>query len=179
MSRRHDSRRKVSQEMWICQNSECHSIVNMNDDALLSGITTILNRMIADPSLIEPGSDPTAPPMEVRRLQNEVDQELDSFEFDKERAQKILFELAREKYRHIDDRQVKSYMVRAAFEQSEMLSSFIPDIFKHTVLKVRMDADGNIALVLKNNQIIGKEDEYADSNLNATAGNAATDNPTA
>ncbi|MDR1465383.1 MAG: hypothetical protein LBJ11_08815, partial [Oscillospiraceae bacterium] len=179
MSRRHDSRRKASQEVWTCQNPECHIIVNLGDDALLTDITAILNRLIANPSLIEPGSGSAASPMEVRRLQNEADRELDSFEFDKDKAQKVLFALAKEKYRHIDNRQVKSYMARAAFEKSKLLSSFMPELFKRTVLKVRLDAGGNIALVLKNNQIIEKEDDHADDDNNATAGNAAADSPIA
>jgi ssDNA-binding Zn-finger/Zn-ribbon topoisomerase 1 len=182
MTRRHDSRRKASQEVWTCQNPDCHIIANINDDALQEKITAILNRLIADPSLIESGSDPATLPMEVRRLQNEADLELDSFAFDKDKAQIALFALAREKYRHIDSRQVKSYMARAAFEDnqlssSEPLSSFMPELFKRTVLKVRLDTDGKVALVLKNHQIIGKGDDHADDDHTNgdDAGSTATD----
>jgi hypothetical protein len=175
MKRRHDGRRKASREVWMCQSPDCHIIVNKSDDELLIDVTFILGRLIANPSLIEPGSAPAVPSMEVRRLQNEADRELDSFEFDKDRAKKKLFELAREKYRHIDNRQVKSYMARAAFDQSEPLSSFMPELFKRTVQKIQMDAGGKIALVLKNNQIIGKEDDHANDDHDGIAGDAVAD----
>jgi hypothetical protein len=183
MRRRHDSRRKASREVWTCQNPDCHSIINMNDDAMRGEITAILNRLVENPSLVESGSLPADTPMEVRRLQNEADRELDSFDFDKGKAQKTLFALAREKYRHIDNKQVKSYMLRAAFEgkqlsSSERLSSFMSELFKRTALKVRLDAGGNIALVLKNDQIIGKEDDYADDD-HINDGDTAADHATA
>jgi hypothetical protein len=34
MKRRHDARRKASQEVWTCQNPDCHIIVNIGDDML-------------------------------------------------------------------------------------------------------------------------------------------------
>jgi hypothetical protein len=164
MSRRHDSRRKASQDVWTCQNPGCHSIVNINDDTLLDEVTAILNRLIADPSLVNPHSIPAEDtPMEVRRLQNEVERELDSFEFDKDRVKESIFALAGARYKNIDGRQVKAHMVRAAFEESEPLASFNPELFKRTVLKVRLDVGGKTVLVLKNEQIVGKEDDHADS----------------
>jgi len=163
MSRRHDSRRKTSQDLWTCQNPDCRQIVNINDDILLAEISAILNRLIAEPSLVEPYSIPeTDPPPEVRRLTNEVNREMDSFEFDKDKARKTIFALAAEKYKHIDDRQHKAYIVRAEFEKSELLSSFLSEIFKRTVLKIQLGDDG-VRLILKNNQIIGKEQNHADN----------------
>jgi hypothetical protein len=174
MSRRHDSRRKASQDLWTCQNPDCHAVVNLNDDVLLADVTTILNRLIADPSMVTLHSLPAeGPPMEVRRLANEVDRELDSLEVDKDRVKQSIFTLATAKYKNIDNRQVKAHMVRAAFEESEPLSSFTTEIFKRTVTKVRLDADGKTALVLKNGQIIGKEDGHADSDHDRAGGNAA------
>jgi hypothetical protein len=108
--------------------------------------------------------------MEVRRLASEVDRELDGYEFDKDRVKQSIFALAAEKYRHIDSQQIKSHMVRAAFEESEPLSSFNPELFKRTALKVRLDADGKTALVLKNDQTIGKEDDHADSDHDRAGG---------
>lgn len=174
MNRRHDSRRKKSKDLWTCQNPDCKKIINMDDAVLHGEIITILNRLIDDPSLIEPGSIPTTdPPLEVRRLTHEVDRELDSFEFDKGKTQKTIFALASEKYRNIDDRQHKAYIVRAEFEKSELLSSLLSDIFKRTVLKVLL-GDGVVRLILKNNQIIGKEDDHA---ANDNTGYAADQHP--
>lgn len=143
MSRRHDSRRKASKDLWTCQNPDCRKIVNIDDDILYREITMILNRLIADPSLIRQDIIPIPDtPLEVRRLTNEVDRELDSFEFDKDKTKKAIFALSAEKYRHIDNRQHKTYVVRAEFEKSELLSCFLSELFKRTVLKVQLGDNG-------------------------------------
>lgn len=134
MSRRHDSRRKTSQDLWTCQSPDCKRIVNINDDVLLNEITIILNRLIAAPSLIQTDSITDADPtLEVRRLQGEIGRQLDGYELEKESLKGAVFALANEKYRDINSEQIISLMLRAAFEKSEPLSSFSPTLFKQTV----------------------------------------------
>ncbi len=172
MNRRHDTRRKLSQELWTCQNPDCKRIVNINDDVLLVEITELLNRLIINPSLIQTGSTEPDPPIEVRRLQNEVDRQLDSFNFEKEQVKTAIFSLAAEKYRQADQQNIISQMMRAELEKQAPLSHFSPELFKRTVSKMLFDGDGNTALVLKNGQNIGKEPDYADGNN--TDGTAAS-----
>ncbi|MDD4494430.1 MAG: recombinase family protein [Eubacteriales bacterium] len=175
MNRRHDSRRKVSQDLWTCQNPDCKRIVNINDGILLGGITAILNRLIADPSLIQTDSiTDTDPPLEVRRLQGEVNRQLDGYGPDKESLKEAVFKLAAEKYRNIDPSNIISFMLRAAFEQSEPLSSFSLTLFKQTVRQIQFDENGDSALVLKNNQRIGKEIDHADRNHEHTGDSGIT-----
>jgi hypothetical protein len=163
MKRRHDSRRKASKDLWTCQNPDCGKIINIDDTMLHGEIAAILNRLIADPSLIEPGVIPDGDtPQEVRRLANEADRELDSFEFDKDKAKKAIFVLAAVKYKHIDSRPHKAYIVRAEFEKSDLLSSVFTELFKRTVLKVLL-GEGVVRLILKNGQNIGKEQDHADN----------------
>jgi len=163
MARRHDPRRKVSKELWTCQNSDCKQIVNIDDAVLYDEITAILNRLIADPSPVRSGDAPPAdPPIEVRRLSNEIDRALDSLDFDRDKVREDIFALAAEKYKNIDTRLIKSNMLRAEFEKSEPLSSFSPDLFKRTALKVRL-GESSVHLILKNDQIIGREHDDADS----------------
>jgi hypothetical protein len=73
----------------------------------------------------------------------------------------------------------KPAYVRAAFEQSEPLSSFYPALFKRTAQKVRLDVGGKVALILKNDQIIGKGDDHADEDNASTADDTAANRPTA
>jgi hypothetical protein len=167
MNRRHDTRRKSSQELWTCQNPERKRIVNINDDALFAGITELLNRLINDPSLIQTGSAKPDPPIAVRRLQNEVDRQLDSFNFEKEQVKAAILSLAAAKYRQADEQKIISQMMRAELEKQAPLSHFSPELFKRTVSKMLFDGNGNPVLVLKNDQNIGKESDHADgSNTN-------------
>lgn len=165
MNRRHDTRRKRSQELWTCQNPDCKRIVNINDDSLLGELTELLNRLIGNPSLIRLDAHEDAdPPIEVRRLQNEVNRQLDSFDFEKERVKAAIFSLAAEKYRQTDNQKIISQMMRAEFEKQAPLSHFFPELFKRTISRILFDGDGKPVLVLKNGQNIGKESNHADSN---------------
>ncbi|MFA6730709.1 MAG: recombinase family protein [Bacteroidales bacterium] len=163
MKRRHDSRRKTAQEVWTCQNPECHVIINIEDNALQSHIVELMNRLIENPDLVEVGSlSKTEPTAEVRRLQNEVDRELDAFEFDKDKTKKVIFALASEKYRHINNKPYKAYAVRAEFEKANLLSSFLSELFTLTVMKIQL-GKGVTRLILKNQQHIERSDSNATS----------------
>jgi len=173
MVRRHDSRRKDAQDVWTCQNPDCHSIIKISDDHLHGRITELLNRLIADPGIIQADTAPPEPGMDVRRLQNEVNRELDSFEFDRDKAKAAIFALAVEKYRHIDPDPHAGQILRAAFEdskllQSEPLSSFSPELFKKTVQKIQL-GEGVLRLILKNNQNIEGSNNHADSDSNSNS----------
>ena len=122
MKRRSDSRRKLSQQLWKCTDPDCKRIVNMNDDILQANITQLLNRLISNSTIIQ--AMPVEPdlPLEVRRLNNEVTRQLDSFEIEKEQVKAAIFSLATEKYRHTDNKKVISQMLRAEFEKQTPLS---------------------------------------------------------
>ena len=173
MSRRHDSRRKLSQELWTCQDPKCKRIVNINDDMLLTGITELLNRLIADPNLIRTDQAELDTPVEVRRLQNEVNRQLDGFDFEKDEVKAAIFSLAAEKYRQTNDKKIITEMLRAEFEQQTPLSHFSPELFRRTVIRILLDDDGDPILVLKNHQNIRKEQSYATGNI--ISGSAADD----
>jgi hypothetical protein len=161
MSRRHDARRKTSQEVWTCRNPECRQVVNLNDADLMVGIVRILERLIAAPSLIQTDTAPAEPSMEARQLQGEVNRQLDAHDPDKDAFKIAVFALAAEKYRGLNTDETMTHILRAAFEDSTLsakpLSSFIDiaSLFKRTVLKVQLGASGEISLVLKNHQIVG------------------------
>lgn len=167
MSRRHDRRRKKFREVWTCQNPDCHAIIGMEDDALQTHITELLNRLIADPGLIDTEAPRTAEPPEIRRMANEAERELDAFAFDRDKAKQAIFALATEKYNHIDSRPYQGRVVRAEFEDSklsssELLSFFNPGLFKRTVLKILL-GEGVTRLILKNQQPIERSEPNADS----------------
>lgn len=175
MKRRSDFRRKVSQQFWRCANKECRRIVNINDDVFLASITELLNLIITEPTLIKvdwPESDISP---EIRRLNNEVNYQLDSFNFEKEQVQANIISLAAEKYRYIEDQNIVSRMLRAVCEKQAPLSLFSPELLEQTVEKIQFDESDEVTLILKNKQNIRKESGHADSK--PTSGKKGADDP--
>jgi|BioPla2DNA2_1021312.scaffolds.fasta_scaffold07124_7 site-specific DNA recombinase len=164
MKRRHDKRRKKSQELWTCQNPDCKRIVNINDSTLIDRVTELLNLLISNPDLIQIRLTEMELPIEIRRLQNEVERQLDSYNFEKNEVKKTIFSLAAEKYRQADNKNIISQMIRAELEQQAPLSHFSVDLFKRIVSKLLFDDIGNLILTLNNGQNIGKEHDNADNN---------------
>ena len=152
MARRHDKRRKASQDYWMCQNPECKQTVNMNNDMLEIEITEILNRLVSNPNLIQTNYEEQDEPLEVKRLQNDINRQLDIFAFDKEAMKASIFTLATEKYRYIDSRIVVSQMIKAESKQQALLSHFSAEFLKKVAIKIIFNEDGQVTIVLKNQQ---------------------------
>jgi hypothetical protein len=177
MKRRRGVRHNVPHEVWTCQNPDCHAIIGMEDDALQNQLAELLNRLTADPGLVDTEAPRTAEPPEIRRMANETDRELDAFAFDKDKATQAIFTLASERYNHIDSRPFQGRVIIAAFEDSKLspepLSLFNPGLFKRTVLKIQL-GEGITRLILKNHQTIERSVPSADSDHdNHTAGEPA------
>ena len=161
MVRRHDSRRKTSADVWTCKNPSCKMMVNINNSDLLAGITEILNRLIANPDFIQQKvPEETTPSMEVRRMANEAGQMMDSAGVDKTELKAKLLDLAAQRYKEIDSTPYITQMLRAAFEQSELLSSFDQGLFGQAVRQVSLSGAGQISLTLKNSQIMEKGESH-------------------
>ena len=137
-----DSRLKNS-EKWFCKNEGCKFSVYMTVAELEHEITEILNLLILQPGLVEyEGTDISAEPsIEIIRLENEIEQQLESIDFDKNEIQNMILQCAAKKYdaykgvRHITDR------LKADFEKSSPLSAFNAELFDRTVSAVEFDKD--------------------------------------
>jgi hypothetical protein len=161
MIHRHDSRQNVP-DIWQCPNPGCRAIVKIRHSDLTAEITAILNRMIADPGITKTAAPEPEPPVEVKRLQNEVSRTMNGFGFDRDKAKAEVFRLASEKYRHISDTPYISQILKAEFEKSAPLICLSEDFLRRTVSAVQLTAHC-VSLILKNQQIIGKESGHADS----------------
>lgn len=154
-----DSRLKNS-EKWFCKNEECRFSVYMTVAELEHEITEILNLLILQPGLVEyEGTDISAEPsIEIIRMENEIERQLESIDFDKNKIQNMILQCAAKKYdayknvRHITDR------LKADFEKLSPLSAFNKELFDRTVSAVEFDKDEKVSLKLKNNKIIRGED---------------------
>lgn len=160
-----DSRLKNS-EKWFCKNEDCQFSVYMTVAELEREITEILNLLILQPGLVEyEGTDISAEPsIEIIRMENEIERQLESIDFDKNEIQNMILQCAAKKYdaykgvRHITDR------LKADFEKSSPLSAFTAELFDRTVSAITIDKDKKVCLKLKNNKIIRKEMTLNDAN---------------
>ena len=155
MRRRFDNRYKQSTERWKCS---CGNIVSVSDEDLLGMVTEALNQIICDTKIIEDTKDTATPQsVELTRMTNEINRQLDSRNIDIEKLKTAILECAAKKYseikstRHITDR------LKADFEKSGPLSDFSPDLFRRTVSRILLSKNRLVQIVLQNQQIIGKE----------------------
>jgi len=155
MTRTHHTKRRIA-DAWDCP---CGVKVFLADSSLLEGITGILNRLIADPALItEPQRQPDeGQQLEVRRRQNEICRQLEGSGFDRDTVQQDIFALAAAKFKNLSDT-ATTQILRAAFEKSATLGCFSRELLEAAATQVLL-GDGRIFLKLKNQQIIGEDDE--------------------
>lgn len=164
-----DSRLKNS-EKWFCKNEDCKFSVYMTVAELEHEITEILNLLILTPKFTEyEETDIQAEPsLEIIRMENEIERQLESIDFDKNEIQNMILQCAAKKYdecksvRHITER------LKADFEQSSPLSAFNTRLFDRTVSAITIDKDKKVCLKLKNNKIIRKELPLNDANTVCT-----------
>ncbi len=164
-----DSRLKNS-EKWFCKNEDCQFSVYMTVAELEHEITKILNLLISNPKFTEyEETDIQAEPsLEIIRMKNEIERQLESIDFNKNKIQNMILQCAAKKYdaykgvRHITDR------LKADFEKSSPLSAFNTRLFDRTVSAITIDKDKKVYLKLKNNKIIRKEMPLNDANTACT-----------
>ena len=152
-------------EKWYCKSKSCKYGIPMTISELEKEITSIFNRLIAEPTLAEhTDSDISAEPsLEITKMENEIERKLEALDFNKTELQDLILQCASKKYddyksvRHITDR------LKADFEQSSPLSSYSPELFDRTVATVILNSNKAVSLKLKNNTIVGKEPQSYDN----------------
>ena len=167
MHRRSDSRIKCSQR-WTCVKDDCRRLIGISDEALLGGITELLNSLIAKPERITiPAPVEYEPSAELRRLNHEIGRSLDGFSIQKETLRKQLLQSVSLKYEGIDNAVYTAGRLKADFANASPLSDFSPELFNRTVSELRLCENGSVILTLTNGQQIGKEQN--DGSDNGTA----------
>lgn len=161
---RTDSTQK-HREKWHCQRESCKFGIPMTISELEKEITSIINRLIADPALAEHTESEISaePALEITKMENEIERKLEALDFNKSELQDLILQCASKKYdnyksvKHITDR------LKADFEQSSPLSSYSPELFDRTVDAVIIKSNKVVSLKLKNNTIVGKEPQSYDN----------------
>lgn len=163
----HNTNSKLkNSELWYCKNKDCKFSVYMTVAELEHEITEILNLLISTPKFTEYEETyiQAEPSLEIIRMENEIERQLESIDFDKNEIQNMILQCAAKKYdecksvRHITER------LKADFENRSPLSAFNTDLFERTVSAVIIDKNKKVSLKLKNGKIIRKEMPLNDAN---------------
>ncbi len=146
-------------EKWRCRNSECSTTVKITDTLLTEQVTDLLNYAITTPANIEIPSVETHPhDLEVTRLTNEINRELDKTDCDEEYIKILIMARAAAQYAICSDGRlpIKARELRAAFKSHEPSMPFDTDLFECAVDAVIVQPDGAVSLMLKNGQHLNK-----------------------
>lgn len=160
MRRTHHPKLAVT-ERWICD--ACGQSIGIFDNDLISKITDNLNYLIHNPILIksESVSDKS---VETIKAENEINRMLEIPNADKDILKQKILELTALKYADLDSGSYISEQIRTEFENAESLKQISLPLLMKTTQAVQLNINAEISLVLKNNQIIGKEKGYGTEN---------------
>ncbi len=157
MGRRSNRECRISQR-WACKNPQCRTWIGITDEALLGGITDLLNGMIAHPERLQATTDAYSPGEAVQRLEAEIRQTLERGMFDKAILRQKILDCAARKYSEIGDAAYLTEALKAGLEQSGPLSAYSEALTRRCVRAILLQADATVRLTLVNGQTIGKEE---------------------
>lgn len=160
MRRTHHPKLTVT-ERWIC--TECGQSTGIFDEELIGKITDILNYLIHNPTLIKSDSE-SDKSVDTIRTENEINRMLEIADVDKNILQQKIFELATLKYADLDSGSYIFEQIKSEFENAEELTEISLPLLMKTTQAIQLNTNAQISLVLKNNQIIGKEESHGTEN---------------
>lgn len=160
MKRIHDTQLKVK-EKWVC--TECGHSEKICDTVFLSMMTDALNYLIKNPNVIKSESQ-SSTSNETVKTENEINRMLEISNIDKTILKKKIFDLASLKYTDLDAGSYISEQIKKEFENAELISEISLPLLMKTTSAIIINSDTDLSLVLKNNQIIGKEKSYGTEN---------------
>ncbi len=155
MRRLQDARCNCTQK-WVC--SQCNTQIKIEDAVLMDEITELLNALICNPDMIHSHRYcQKEPPIEQRRLDNEIARTLEGYDFDKDVLREKLFQRAALCYQQIGNEAYIENQLRCTLEQIESLESFDAELTNKIVKQIRLSEDGSVRIKLINDQEIRKE----------------------
>ena len=154
MVRKSEKRNRIKQS-WICFNAECGCKIHIKDEDLTARITTAMNKIIANPELLTPTLSDERRPIEVTRMINEMNRELDRAEPNDDFILSQIFGIAAEQYKVSDaQNSLNAQRIKNKLHNVIEQESFVPDIFKMLVSHITLGEDTALVLHTKTNTII-------------------------
>ncbi len=148
--------RNPEYESWCCK-TEGRTGRRISDEILLASICTALNTVIAQPGLLgQRERRPHEPSLDVTKLNNQINRELEKTEVDSDYVKLLIFNCAAEKYASCSDYESEylTEQLQKRFQSHPPLTEFDSALFEETVKHVLLEPDGTAHLKLINNQII-------------------------
>ncbi len=137
-------------EKWVCQNKSCHVIAAKPDVKMIEDLLTQLNHLIENPQEIRHEKKAK----ESAKARPHILSKLPIEEENEDAYQRLTAQTAAA-YSRLDTNEYLTQRLREDFKEKEPLSVFSWELYARTVKEVRIEASGNIHLVLKNDQRIG------------------------
>ena len=128
-------------EKWDCRNPDCYRLeYQLTDQMIIGAVLTVLNTIIANPSLIESNSEISvySPTTDVICKQNEINQMADSTQVDFDRIKSEIFKLAEMKYGccTYDESPQKTAQLRCLLDEQEQLNTLDIGLFKACISRI-------------------------------------------
>jgi len=149
-------------EKWKCKNTRCRRTTKITDTLLTGQIISLLNLAVENPQRIEiPDIVSRCHDLEITRLTNEINRELDKTDCDEEYARILIMARAAAQYESCPDGLLpqKAREIKAAFESRKLLTQFDAELFECAVDAVVIQPDGTVSLKLKNGQSLENRPE--------------------
>lgn len=152
--------RSKKYEAWCCSAEGRITPMRITDQALLESVTASLNAIVREPNLLElPSPRRENYSLDVARMENQINRELEKSEVDSDYTKLLIFGCAAAKYEACADTEPEylTHRLLAIFEKQPPLDAFLVKLFEDTVKQVVIDADGSLWLRMINGKLIGKE----------------------
>ena len=158
-------------EKWDCRRKECYPLdYRLTDQMLIGAILNVLNSVIANPSLLESGSESStyAPSGEVIRQQNEIRHMMDAAQLDYDRTKSEILRLAQMQYDccTYSDKPQQTELLRSLLVGHEQLNSLDIGLLKSCVSRILVSHFCTIEIELINGTIIHNITERSASHGN-------------
>lgn len=146
-------------EKWRCKNPKCYATTKITDALLIEQAADLLNLAIQNPaSIVIPPIELRPRDLEVTRLTNEINRELDKTGCDEEYVKILIMARVAAQYGICPDGLLpkKAWELQAMFESREPSAEFDAELFEYAVDAVIIQPDGTVSLKLKNGQHLNK-----------------------
>lgn len=146
---------------WYCSGGNCPHVKKLHDADLIERVSFLLKMAAANPSAVEFAElDGKCVSLDVTRLRNELDREMDKTDFDEAAVTQKILELSAARYAACPDETTreKSLALKALFEhRAYHTGNFDTELFNGALEAVLIFPDGSVSLRLKNGRVISNQ----------------------
>lgn len=140
-------------ERWMCNNLDCEAKYKTTDKYLLDTVMRLLNAVIENPSIVKgaDGKGVEGMSLEIVRLQNEIDRELEKPKIDADTVHSLIFTCAAKRYAACADDRIP---LEKELANMHPLTEPDADFINRNIKLVLIGKDGGIRLKMINDIIL-------------------------